>query len=72
MRFFIVALLDFKQLIKEIIIFCFRQKLENLLKRWYGVPEHTDLVREDMSDNEVEPEEDEKVPKKKWTKKEAT
>ncbi|XP_060595193.1 uncharacterized protein LOC132749447 isoform X3 [Ruditapes philippinarum] len=49
-----------------------REKLENLLKKWYGTPEHTDLVREDMSDNEAESEEEVKTPKKKWTKKEAT
>ena len=46
--------------------------MENLLKKWYGTPEHTDLVREDMSDNEAESEEEVKTPKKKWTKKEAT
>ncbi|XP_053407054.1 uncharacterized protein LOC123546772 isoform X2 [Mercenaria mercenaria] len=49
-----------------------REKLQNLLKKWYGTPEHTDLVREDMSDTEIEPEDEEKTPKKKWTKKEAT
>jgi hypothetical protein len=54
------------------IIAHFREKLENLLKKWYGTPEHTDLVREDMSDNEAESEEEVKTPKKKWTKKEAT
>ncbi|KAL4231204.1 HEAT repeat-containing protein 4 [Mactra antiquata] len=49
-----------------------REKLENLLKKWYGVPEHTDLVREDMSDNEAESDEDIVTPKQKWKKKEAT
>lgn len=50
----------------------FRQKLENLLKKWYGVPEHTDLVREEMSDPEQETEKEVKKPKKKWKKKEST
>lgn len=51
----------------------FRQKLENHLKKWYGLPEHTDLVRDEMSDTEMEKEKDaDKKPKKKWKKKEAT
>jgi len=44
------------------------------LKKWYGLPDHTDLVREEMSDTELEMSEKEadKKPKKKWKKKEAT
>ncbi|XP_052772793.1 HEAT repeat-containing protein 4-like isoform X2 [Mya arenaria] len=49
-----------------------REKLETLLKQWYGAPEHTDLVRDVVSDTEMEAEDVEKRPKKKWKKKEAT
>ena len=49
-----------------------REKLETLLKKWYGEPEHTDLVRDETSDNELDADEqEEKKPKKKWKKKEA-
>ncbi|XP_052225265.1 HEAT repeat-containing protein 4-like isoform X2 [Dreissena polymorpha] len=48
-----------------------REKLENMVKEWYGVPEHTDLIREEISDSEEE-EEKAKIPKKKWRKKETT
>ncbi|KAH9489369.1 hypothetical protein Btru_056480 [Bulinus truncatus] len=46
-----------------------KEKLSKLLESWYGPPNHTDLVREELSDGEEDADKTEK-PKKKWIKKE--
>ena len=51
-----------------------KEKLTARLESWYGKPTHTDLVREQASDEEEDEEEKKKEqkPKRKWKKKEAS
>ena len=48
-----------------------KDKLSSKLEGWYGRPTHTDLVREQASDEDEE-DANEQKPKKKWKKKEAS
>lgn len=49
-----------------------QSRLNSLLVQWYGQPEHTDLIREDMSEKEFDlPSPHDKVQKKTWKKSEA-
>lgn len=49
-----------------------KSRLTNLLHDWHGEPDHIDLVRDDISDGELDEEKEVKKQKKKWKTKEAT
>ena len=60
------------EIIKECINIILKDKLSDLLESWYGRPVHTDLVREQASDEEEEEKAKEIKPVKKWKKTEAS
>ena len=49
-----------------------KEKLSGVLESWYGHPTHTDLVREQASDEEEEENAKDQKPKSKWKKKESS